>query len=158
MLISTRSVLAIKCPDCGKTDLHTLTRFSFSGDSSVKIVCECGTNLITINKKGRNLFYLQVACLMCNTQHIYSLRAKDLWNNRIFTMICADTGMKIGFIGLRDEVIKCIQEEEHSYQQLVENLGCEEYFSNSDIMRRIIDLLKKMSKDGKLSCSVGKGI
>lgn len=157
MLVSTLTTLALRCPSCGKMDFYAISRFNFSGNAIVKVLCECGTPLISIAKKGRNMYCLQIECVMCETRHLISLKARDLWDQTVRTITCEGTGVEIGFIGTKELVMKSVKNLDRSIREMAEDLGYDKYFLNADIMFQALELLKNMAEKGRMSCSCGGG-
>ncbi|MDD2400968.1 MAG: hypothetical protein PHD60_01925 [Clostridia bacterium] len=156
MVICTHTVIALRCSSCGKINVRSLSRFDFSGVGSVKLFCECGNSLANINKKGKNIFCLQVRCFMCETKHRYLFRKDEVWNKYVIPIKCEGTAMRIGFMGIREKVIENISQEENSYRQMVEELGYNEECSDDfNIINKTVDYLSDMLEEGKMSCSCG---
>jgi len=155
MLINTQTTLALRCPHCGKLDFYALSRFGCSGRNIGKIKCECGAGLLSVCQKGKGVFRLQVDCVMCETKHVLSYKSKELWNSEVLTIICESTGVEIGFIGSKDAVLKSVKRVDRSLREIAEELGYDKYFINADIMYQVLDLLRKMTDEGQMSCSCG---
>jgi hypothetical protein len=155
MLVSTLTTLALRCPGCGKMDFYAVSRFNFSGNTNVKVLCECGTTLINIAKKSRNIYCLQIECVMCETKHLITLKAGELWNQKVHTVTCEGTGVEIGFIGTKELVIKSVKNLDRSIREMAEDLGYDKYFLNSDVMFQALELLRTMAEEGRMSCSCG---
>ena len=109
MLVKTQSNLALRCPQCGKMEIYVLSRFACNGGDTARITCECGAGLLSVCRKGKGIFRLQVDCLMCESKHTYSYKAEDLWNKELLTLICDSTGVEIAFIGSRRPCRRVLQ-------------------------------------------------
>lgn len=157
MLINTQTTLALRCPHCGKLDFYALSRFSCSGGSIAKVNCECGAGLLSVCQKGKGIFRLQVDCVMCETKHVLSYKSVELWNSEVLTIKCESTGVDIGFIGNKDAVLKSVKRVDRSLREIAEELGYDKYFVNADIMYQVLDLLRKMTDEGRMSCGCGSG-
>lgn len=155
MLISTQTTLALRCPSCGKMDLYALSRFACAGGANSKVMCECGTCLLSYCQKGRNVVRLQVECLMCETKHVYSYKNGELWNGSVITIKCENTGMEIGFLGPKDLVMMSVRQADRSLREMADELGYDKYFINTDIMYQVLEILRKMAGDGRMSCGCG---
>jgi len=155
MLISTQTTMALRCPHCGKMDFYALSRFNCSGRSIAKISCECGANLLSICQKGKGLFRLQINCGMCETKHILTLKGEEIWNTDVLPLKCESTEVEIGFIGLKDAVMKSVKKIDRSLREIAEELGYDKYFINADIMYQVLELLRKMADEGQMSCGCG---
>lgn len=155
MLMSTYTIVALRCPKCGKLDLYSLSRFSCGKKGQVELFCECGHCLIVLTRKGRNLYRLQVECLMCEIKHTLKLQGKEIWNEHIRPLICENTGLELGYLGKKEEVIQAIQQGERSLRELIKDLGYEQYFLNPEVMSHVLDRLRQISEGGQMSCSCG---
>jgi hypothetical protein len=155
LLITTTTALALRCPECGKIKYHSLSLFSFSAKKTLRINCSCGVPLLLISTRDRKVFYFQVECLMCEGKHLLEFFLKEIWSGRVLSLICDETDLEIGFIGPRDQVKKCIADQERSLQEMAEDLGYNDYFANPEIMYEILDSLHKIAENGKLSCECG---
>ncbi len=155
MLITTSTVLALRCPKCGKMNLYSLSRFHCGKRSNVNFFCDCGNDLIKVSRKRRDLYCLQVACLMCEKKHFLNVRGKILWNNKALPINCENTGVELGYMGTKEEVVQMINKEEIAFREMAGELNDKDYFLNSEIMYQVLDFLRKMSERGQISCSCG---
>lgn len=161
MLISTQTTLALRCPSCGKMDFYALSRFSVGRGRSARILCECGTCLVNITAQtrqvGRKSLCLQVECIMCEKKHIINCRTADLWSKKVITLTCENTGVEMGFVGPRELVVNCVKRVNRSIRDMAEEMGCDKYFLNPEIMYQVLDLLRQMSEESLVSCGCGSG-
>jgi hypothetical protein len=155
VIIPTQKTLALRCPVCGEMEFYALSRFCIGIRKPARIICRCGTCLLSISRKGRDLYRLQIECVMCESKHIITCKSSELWQDKLFTICCADTGMEIGFIGFKEAVMKSVMRTERSIREMAEELGYDKYFNNAEIMYQVLDLLKIMADEGRMSCSCG---
>jgi hypothetical protein len=157
MLISTYTIVALRCSKCGKMELHSLSRFSCGKEGQVKLFCECGNCLMILARQGRNLYYLQINCLMCEMRHIFQIPGKEIWNKHVCSLICENTGLELGYFGNKEDVMQAIKHGERSIRELIKELGFDQYFLNPSVMSRVLERLRKIIKRGQISCSCGSG-
>ncbi len=155
MLITTQTTLALRCPNCGKLEFYSLSRFSVKKGAAHRIICECGALLISVNKKEKNSYKLQIECIMCDSKHIMSMRSRDLWNNKGIPLKCDHIGLEIGYLGCREFVTASVNKMERSIREMAEDLGYDKYFLNPEVMFKALELLRSMADHGKMSCSCG---
>jgi hypothetical protein len=155
MIVTTTTALALRCPNCGKIQYRALSLFSFSAQKKVHLACECGQSLLMVSAKDQKTFYLQMDCLMCESKHLYHYSLKELWSSQIINLCCEETGLDVGFIGPREEVKKCIANQERSLKDMAEDLGFSDYFNNPEVMYEILDCLHKIAESGNLTCQCG---
>ena len=155
MLMSTRTIAALRCSKCGKMDLYSISRFSCGKNGQLKIFCECGHCLMMLVRKGRNFYRLQVDCLMCDSMHDYKLPGKTIWNMQIYPLICNNMGLEFGYLGSKEEIIRIIQQEERSVRELINELDYEQYFLNPEVMKRAKEIIRDLLENGKVLCGCG---
>lgn len=155
MLVVTTTAIALRCPGCGRIKYHSLSLFSFSANKSIQFACDCGQTVLSISTRDRRVFSFQVECLMCEGRHFYQFFLKDIWSQRVLSLVCSETGLEVGFIGPREEVRRCIASQERSLREMAEDLGFSDYFENPEVMYEILDCLHKIAESGGLSCQCG---
>jgi len=154
MLISTMTVVAIRCPSCGRLEFRGLSLFSFSGACTWQVECSCGTLLLSGSKKGKN-FMLQYRCLMCDCFHNSTYRREELWSRELLTLTCNETDLEVGFIGPREKVQRAVQHLERSLAEMAENLGFNDFFEEPDVMYQLLSFIYKLSESGHVTCGCG---
>ncbi|MBC9784544.1 hypothetical protein H1S01_08460 [Heliobacterium chlorum] len=155
MILSTMTVIALRCPACGRMDFHALSLFSFAGRKVKKIQCSCGAALMTVGSKDRKRFWIQTHCIMCETQHLQWFTRERLWSQQLTELRCTETMVEVGFIGPREKVKTAILSQDKSLYEMAENLGLADYFENPEVMYAILERLHKLAEEGSLSCECG---
>jgi len=151
MLIATEAVLAMRCPECGKLEFHTISRFAFSGSKSVQINCSCGTAKLVITA-GNHLYWLQVSCVVCETRHQQEITGKALWNGGVTCLFCPEVEMELGYIGSEPEVREVVKNNEVNFEALFEEFEQENYFHNPSVMCDVLNRLHDIASSGALYC------
>ncbi len=156
MIIVTDTLIAMRCPECGKLDYHTLSRFQFSGQKKVEIKCLCGYVKLAIATKDRNYYWLQVPCVVCEGKHVRSLSSKMLWSDEVNYLFCHETGLELGYIGPCDEVQALAEAQQETMEALGDDFEAEdEYFHNSEVMYEVLNCLHEIAEQGLLYCQCG---
>lgn len=155
MILITESVVAMRCPSCGKLDFHSISRFAFAGASSYKVTCSCGAPKLIIGTKNRQQYWFQIPCVLCETNHLVYYKAKQLWSNEVTFFYCNDTNVELGFFGPGDKVQAIADNYEHNLDSLVDELGYDDYFFNPEIMFEILNCLHDIAEEGFLYCECG---
>lgn len=155
MIVATEVVVAMRCPSCGKLDFHSISRFAFTGSKSVKTTCSCGAPKLTIGTKNRQQYWLQVPCVLCETNHLVYYKAKQLWSDEVTFFYCNDTNVELGFFGPDEKVRTVVDNYEHNLESLVNELGYDDYFFNPEIMFEILNCLHDIAEEGFLYCECG---
>jgi len=154
MLIPTQTTIALRCFSCGKMNFSALSRFGLGEGKSIKIVCECGTCLVLITK-NKGSITLQVECVMCEAKHLLKYRPFQLWNGKLLKIICENTDIEIGCIGSAESVRQSVKSSDRSISEMADEIGYDRYFLNPEIMYQVLDLLRKITEEGRLSCGCG---
>lgn len=160
MLLATQTTLALRCPECGKLDLHRVSLFDFGGRRNVRLVCKCGVEKGTLGTQG-DRFWLRYSCLLCDQVHFAYFPRAQFWDPRLKTMHCPDSDLEVGFFGLDEEVRTTAEasrlpspDESEMYDDA---LG--EFFANPEVMHRLLQRLHELTQHGQLACPCGhKGI
>lgn len=155
MVINTGTVIALRCSYCGKFNFHGISLFAFSGNKNLCFNCDCEKSSVIISRTKRKGFVLKTGCGMCEADHIYYLKYKELFPREVFPLDCVQTGLEIGFIGSKDQVMSAVNNQENTFADLVEDEGFEEFFDNPEIMLQILEYLNLISADGSLKCKCG---
>ena len=154
MLIATQTMLAMRCPECGRLEYHKLSRFDFLEGRAVQTRCSCGALKLAVRKKGTD-YFLQVRCVVCASVHPYRLSSRILWAREITTLSCPDTGLELGYLGPLAKMRNLSQNEKKEIGILFHELTGEDYFHNSEVMGRVLTHMCDLSEDGLVSCQCG---
>ncbi|MDN5325444.1 MAG: hypothetical protein PWP41_139 [Moorella sp. (in: firmicutes)] len=156
MLISTMTVVALRCPSCGRLEFHGLSLFNFSGHHTWQMECSCGMVLMTMGtRKGRNYFWLQYHCGMCDNIHVIYHHRRELWSQELLTLTCSETDLEVGFVGPRDKVQQAVQQHDRSLAEMAEDLGFGGYFEEPDVMYQLLALVFQLAEGGHVRCCCG---
>ncbi|MBM7853757.1 hypothetical protein JOC37_000122 [Desulfohalotomaculum tongense] len=154
MLVGTSTVLAMRCPECGKLEFHKLSVFSFSGQRVLEIRCSCGALLLLARKKKKN-YWLQLPCVICETNHQRQVSGAQMWSQQVINLYCQETGIELGHIGPEEKVREAVQNYDYDLKALVEQFEGDDYFVNCDVMYRAINYLHDIAEAGALYCQCG---
>lgn len=154
MLVATSAVLAMRCPECGKMDVHKLSRFSLPKGKTVSVNCSCGASKFDIIK-NRSGFLLKFACMVCETKHFLDVSGKVLWSDGVTSLFCQETGMELGSFGPADKIDEIVFRHEQEMENLLEELEDDSYFHNPEIMYEVLNCLHHIADQGELSCQCG---
>lgn len=156
MLITTNTVLALHCPKCGKINLFALSRFCCGKGGILHFSCECGSGLLEISRKGRNIYCLHVACCLCQTSHCFNLPGQKIWQQKIQPLHCGNTGIVLGYIGSKTEVRKALNNEADLFREITAQLEEKDFYVNPEIMRQVLDSLRRLAEREQITCSCGR--
>lgn len=157
MPVNTETVLAMRCPECGKMGFHKISRFAVGRDNSFKVVCTCGACKATFKSKDGSRYNVSVSCVFCDGSHNRSISGKHLWlgTGAVIELFCLDTGMELAHIGSNDAVRRVAAEQVEGLDDLITEFGNDGYFHNSAVMHEVLKCLHKIADRGMLYCQCG---
>lgn len=153
MLVDTGVLLGMRCPNCGKLELVTLSRFSVARKNALKVHCACGFLLMTISTKFFKSYCLEVACPICQVSHRQTLPGSQLWAGHLLKFYCPESGVGLGCLGLTHNVSNVVSSggEKNSFQSMTSGY----YFHNRGIMLEALRRLQNISESRQLYCQCG---
>lgn len=134
VLKNTESTIAYRCPHCGSGILSLVGVFALSGDL-IKLKCDCGKSELQIQKCGDGKLRLTVPCMFCPKPHPYVFSHAAFFDESIYTIPCAMTGIDICFIGHKDDVLKALDDSEKQILDLLKQAGVGPDASLSDLLQ-----------------------
>ena len=155
MLLTTETVIALRCPMCGKFEQHQLSLFTFSGQKTVQICCSCGATKLTLGTKNRQKFWMQIPCVLCETKHMFFFTRKQIWSNNVLEITCAESKIELGFAGAKHKVAKLVERYEQDITTLLEEMDPDDYINNPTIMMEVLNCLHDIAEEGYLYCGCG---
>jgi len=156
MLIATDTILAMRCPECGKLEYEKLSRFQFSGSGSVNIDCSCGASKLIVSTKNQRDYWIQIPCVVCETKHLLNVQGKLLWSKgEVQYLLCQETGLELGYIGPEEKVKDLTRSYEEELQVLTGEFGDDDYFHNSEVMYEVLNRLHDIAETDALYCQCG---
>jgi len=155
-MISTTTVVAIRCSECGKIEYISVSLFSFSGSNSVALKCSCGHEIIKLTTKKRQDFWLQYICAMCEGRHMLKITKKQMWFSEMpLDLLCEETGIEVGYIGSKEQVKEKVKKQDQSLSEMADKLGFSDFFNNSSIMYEVLEHVYDIAEAGRLYCACG---
>lgn len=155
MLIATNAVLAMRCPECGKMEIHDFSRFSFAKGKTVHINCSCGATKLIVGTKNHASYWLQVPCVVCETKHLIEVSGKSLWSGGVAFLSCQETDLELGYIGPESKISEMTSIREQELEALVDEFAGDGYFHNPEIMYEVLNCLHDIAERGALYCQCG---
>ncbi|MGE5598591.1 MAG: hypothetical protein ACM3XS_04365 [Bacteroidota bacterium] len=155
MLLSTGRLIALRCPLCGKFATHALSLFSFVRNRSLRVVCGCGFNILTISSAAHKNYLMQVSCLACAGTHHLRLDRREFWGDKVCRLGCPEIGVDIAFLGPEQAVHQIIEEGRHRLDSIANDLGFDDFFNHPDIMLGVLSHLHFLAENANLECQCG---
>ncbi|RJX19126.1 MAG: hypothetical protein C4570_05705 [Ammonifex sp.] len=156
MLLPTDTVIALRCPECGRLELFHLSRFAISKQRPGRVICSCGVEKAKVLTRDHAAYTFEVCCTICDLRHSYRLSGKKLYSSEVTPLLCLETGLELGSMGPRDKVRAAIQTYQEELEALIDELGGPNYFSNPDVMFEVLNYLQEMADEGGIFCPCGK--
>ncbi|MCL6636225.1 MAG: hypothetical protein K6T29_10770 [Peptococcaceae bacterium] len=155
MLVATNTVLAMRCPECGKMDFHDISRFALARGKTVQINCSCGAAKLIAATRDRSTYRLHIPCVVCEVGHLREVAGRVLWSEEVTCLSCQETDLVLGYIGPEQKVREMAFNHEQELEALVREFGCDGYFHNSEVMYEVLNCLHDIAEQGSLYCQCG---
>lgn len=154
MLLSGQTTVAIRCPQCGKMETASLSRFECSGGHSVRLTCTCGGHKLTAGTKGRQA-WLQIPCYLCDGLHFVYFPSRTFWDQKLKPIMCAETELQLGVFGPEEEVAAYARAGGSELDRLLDDAAFGEYFDHPDLMYQVLSHVHTLAEEGNLVCVCG---
>ncbi len=155
MLIDTNVTIAYKCYSCGTFDFFNTSLFKFLNEKENILTCRCNNSRITIVSDNARKFKLCAPCMGCGSEHTFVISKKDILSKCVNVMYCPETGMQQCFIGKDEDVRKKIDSLERELDEIINLLGYDSYFSNTQVMFDALNKIHDIAEIGNLFCECG---
>lgn len=147
MVLNYERTIACICPGCsGITETH-INIFNFSGNRSVKLVCDtanCGEFCASV-RLSKDKYVIDIVCPVCGENHRFSVSKAAFWNKKLITFTCTETtGVEIIFIGEAQAVYDSVDETEPD-DEIVDDM----------VLAKFIDHINNMLCNGNIHCKCG---
>lgn len=155
MVVNTGFTVAFKCSQCGSYRFFEISYFKLAQKGHKKVKCRCGGAyaVASVTKSGR--IALSVPCIGCGEMHEYTASRKEMRNAQVLVCRCKNTGIQHCFVGSDNNVRKRIDILEDELERLMDELGYERYFINSQVMLESINRIHEMAEQGRIYCQCG---
>lgn len=155
MLIDMDITIAYKCFSCGTFDFTRINLFRLFHYQNFESGCKCGNAGMKIYKLNKCEFALNIPCIGCGSQHQHVISRESLLSQNIIIYTCPITGIKNCFIGKDDSVRKFIDNFEKELDGIIDGLGYDSYFDNTQVMFDTLNKIHDIAEKGNLCCSCG---
>jgi hypothetical protein len=155
VLIASLATFAIRCPQCGRLEMNTVSRFACSGrNGSVRVACSCGTHKLTVSAR-REQVAVQIPCYLCDGLHFMYFTPRTFWNGHLTPVFCPETDLQVGVFGPEGEVEVYARTGGTELDRLLEDEAFSEYFDHPEVMYEALSRVHNMAEEGNLSCVCG---
>lgn len=126
MIITPKETnIAYRCPRCGQGIKSIVGIFSLTGDK-LKLKCPCGGSALDIDRVKDNKYTITAPCVMCGTDHKFTIASSTFFEKELFTYPCTYTGIDCCFIGASEKVSAALDDNEKEITELYERLGVDD--------------------------------
>ncbi len=120
-----KTTVAYRCPHCGSGVLSLIGVFNLNADRLV-LKCPCGESAMTLTRSKDGKIRIQVPCLVCATEHNYTVAESLFFSEKLFLLPCHASRLDICFIGTESEVSKALDTAYERLKLLIEDAGISE--------------------------------
>ncbi len=165
VLSQKETCIAYRCPDCGSGVMSMVGVFKLTAEM-MKLKCTCASSDMTIAYSKDKKVRLTIPCIMCRTNHTYTVSQSVFFSGDLFALSCPNTAIDICFTGKQDEVKEALERSEQELVELFKSLDIddpsslghsEEYLPDAQIHDIILFVLHELEADGKVSCPCNVG-
>lgn len=166
ILNENKAFLAYRCPRCGSGVIGLCGSFALSGGRLFKLKCPCGESSMSITEASDRKLRVTLPCLLCNTDHTYTVSPSLFYGRELFLLNCAYSGLDICFIGTEEKVRAALTQNENTLLELFEESelgslsrmsGEDRSLPDSEVLDIIRFLLCELEADGKIDCPCHNG-
>jgi hypothetical protein len=155
VLIDTNITIAYKCYFCGTYEFFNISVFELPDKRELKLKCRCGKCSAVILKDSPKKYALRVGCIACGREHTYNVSRREMVSKSIEVFNCPITGIQQCFVGNDHEVRKKVDGVEEELDELVDMLGYESYFKNTQVAFDSLNKIHDIAEKGNLYCTCG---
>lgn len=155
MVIELSTTFAIRCGMCSSLELYQLNIFDLSGDKNCDIFCKCGSQLLSITRKGSKYLSIKYYCIICDLEHTVLIPNSIFWTkNRVNSLLCLETGLNLGYYGSYTKLQRELDRQQKELDLMANDLGFAD-FVNPEIILEVLDFIHDMAELGVLFCECG---
>ncbi len=162
ILNDKKTVVAYRCPDCGKWVTGMVGMFTLSADM-LRLKCPCGESEADIVYTADKKIRLTIPCFLCPQPHSYTISSSIFFERDLFAFPCAYSGIDICFIGNDNKVSEATR---LSDKELLELMGETDYddfskaregadidfLSDPQILDIVSFVIRDLDEAGEISC------
>lgn len=165
MVISQKETcLAYRCPACGAGVMSMVGVFRLTAEM-FKLKCTCKQSEMTVAYAKDKKIRLTVPCILCRTNHTFTVSPSVFFDRDLFALSCPHTGIDICYTGTQDEVSSALKKSEEELIRLFESLNIEDptklggdgYLPDSQIHDIVLFVLHELEAEGKIDCPCQAG-
>lgn len=166
MILSEKeSCIAYRCPECGGGVISMVGIFKLTAEM-LKLKCTCKSSEMSIAYSKDKKIRLTVPCIMCRTNHTYTVSPSVFFGSDLFTLSCPNTAIDICFTGTQESVTKALEDSDKELIELFKSLEIEDPASlghsenelpDAQIHDIILFVIHELEAEGKIDCPCNIG-
>jgi hypothetical protein len=152
--IYATATLALYCPRCGQIHMHDINRFVLKQVTRLRLVCSCGQLQATLINGGHQQLFLDIPCVVCQTNHSVCITSKKFWRTNVEKLYCVQENLELGFIGQRRYIEQMLADQRHeleSFHDEVEDAG----IVDPEVMIGVLNKIHDIAEASGIHCSCG---
>ncbi|AZO93909.1 hypothetical protein [Halocella sp. SP3-1] len=155
MVVEISTAFAMRCPACGRLEVHQLNIFQLSGEKELDFYCECGKHKAAVKRKGSRYISIKYYCIICDLEHTKVMPSNIFWSKKhLNSLVCLDTDLNLGYFGSYRLIREELDRQQEELNSMANELGFDE-FADPEIMLEILDYLHDIAATGGLYCECG---
>ena len=167
--IAKHTHIAYRCPECGMMTVGLVGKFALAANM-IRLKCECGGSLLTVQLTNDKKLRLSVPCVFCKDEHNFTVSQSIFFEKDLFLLNCPYAAMDIGFIGSKERIDKATEENARALEKLISDMGAEaldeiqpkemdesEVLPDASVYDTIRLLIKDMEGEGTVDCPCHSG-
>ncbi len=156
MIVNSERALALTCPACQVVQAHEFSLFRLS--RPLQLTCGCGFSQGHFRKLNKN-YELDVLGIDGNRIRLLFSK-RELFHKHLVNVLSPKNGQKLGYLGY-PQIVKetvCSDAVRHATDAVRHAPDAERHapdvgnFSNSQIMREVLDRLQDLAEQRKIRC------
>lgn len=169
MVINNKeTTVAYRCPVCGGGVMSPVGIFSLTAEK-MKLRCPCGKSSLSITYTADKKIIVSVPCLVCRTEHRFTLTPSLFFSRDLFVIPCGISGIDIVFVGKESKVSDALADSEHELAEMMRDAGLDSFteFDDPDsdekrlpdaqIFDIVLFIVRELEAEGKIKCRCGSG-
>lgn len=153
MLIQAGWSVAVYCQRCGQIQVHDISYFERNNRNSA-LRCACGHHLAKLVRTTSNTFILQIHCVVCNSVHNASYKAKQLLKMKLEKIYCDHDRFELGYIGRRDKIEELLAFNKRGIEVLDTEHNAEQ-IEKQQVLLEVLNKVHDIAEQGELTCPCG---
>mgnify|MGYP000944174041 CR=1 FL=1 len=122
MVFDANIAVTLRCKNCGKLIVKSISYFKLKAETGESIECQCGQSVLKIKSLDLKTFHVSIPCLACDQEHSYILKWRTIPFHKVKILRCLVTSHDVAFIGDVDLVRKIAARHERDIIELMKSI------------------------------------